>query len=172
VCFSLLMTLFSCEKDSYSNVFTLKEILRCYELASGLKINFHNSMLVGINLVRSNLDCYARCLNCTLMWTQFKYPGLEVGVNMRKKESWEPVLNKISTRLSVWKGRFLSLAGRICLIKLVLTTLPLFHLSFYKASESVYSRIISIQRKFLWGWGKDNRVISWVSSENVCKPMK
>ena len=32
-------TLFMC-KDSYANVFTLKAILRCYELVLGLKITF------------------------------------------------------------------------------------------------------------------------------------
>jgi len=75
-----------CE-DSFSNVFTLKAILRCYELASKLKINFHKSMMAGINVVRSNLEGYARCLNCTLMRTPFKYLGLEDGGNPRKRSS-------------------------------------------------------------------------------------
>jgi len=33
-------TLFMCE-DSYSNIFTIKAILRVFELAFGLKVNFH-----------------------------------------------------------------------------------------------------------------------------------
>ena len=33
-------TLFMCE-DIFSNVFTIKMILRCFELVSGLKINFY-----------------------------------------------------------------------------------------------------------------------------------
>jgi len=54
-----------CE-DSYINVFAIKVILRCYELASGLKINFHKSKLVGINVERNSLDFYAKSINCTL----------------------------------------------------------------------------------------------------------
>jgi len=92
-----------------------------------------------------------------------------VGGNQRKRHKWEPILEKLKARLSVWRGIFLSLAGRICLIKLVFTTLPLFYLSFFKIPDSVCKRIISIQRKFLWGWGKENRPISWVSWENLCK---
>jgi len=42
----------------------------------------------------------------------FKYLGLEIGGNPRKKRFWEPVVNKISIRLSTWRGRHLSLAGR------------------------------------------------------------
>jgi len=58
------------------------------------------------------------------------------------------------------------------LIKWVFTALPFFYLSLFKAPKSVYSRIISIQRSFLWAWGKDNKSISWVSWENLCKPLE
>jgi len=40
----------------------------------------------------------------------------------------------------------------------------------FKAPESVYKNIISIQRKFLWGWGKEKKPISWVSWGDLCKP--
>ena len=62
------------------------------------------------------------------------------------------------------------MAGRTCVIKFVLNTIPLFYLSVCKAPESIYKSIISIQRRFLWGWGKENRPIVWVSWEDVCKP--
>jgi len=58
-------------------------------------------------------------------------------------------LNKLKARLSMWKGRFLSLIGRSCVIKSMLTTIPLFYLLVFKAPESVYKSIRSIQRKFL-----------------------
>ena len=112
-------TLFLCQ-DSFSNVITLKSILRGFELASGLKVNFHKSKLAGINVLESKLDCYAKNLNCGQMVVPFIYLGLEVGGNPRKKKFWEPVLNKLKSRLSVWKGRFLSTTGRLCLIKSVL----------------------------------------------------
>jgi len=79
-------TMFFCE-DSYTNVVvTLKAILRGFELASGLKINFHKSKLTGINAQRNNLACYAKTLNCAQMGIPFKYLGLEVGGNLRKRK--------------------------------------------------------------------------------------
>jgi len=71
--------------------------------------------------------------------------------------------------LSVWKGRNLSFAGRVCLIKSVINVVPLFYLSFFKAPTRVCKEIIQIQRKFLWGWGKEGRKIAWTSWENICK---
>jgi len=49
-------TLVMCE-DSYANVCTIKAILRCFELISDLKINFHKSKLAGINVDRTSLKC-------------------------------------------------------------------------------------------------------------------
>ena len=164
-------TLFLCE-DSYPNVFTIKVILKCYEIASGLNINFHKSKLTGVNVGREVLDVYAKTLHCTLMRVPFKYLGLEVGGNPRKKSFWESIIERLSTKLSVWKGRFLSLAGRICLVKVVFTSIPLFYLSFFKAPQVVCDKMVSIQRRFLWGWGREKKQISWVSWENVCKPLE
>ena len=117
-------TLFFYE-DSFSNVVTLKAILRGFEVASGLKINFHKSRIAGINVHRNKIRCYLRTLNCAEMTVPFKYLGLEVGGNPRRKKFWEPVIDKLESRLSTWRGRFLSMAGRICVIKSVLTAVPL-----------------------------------------------
>ena len=51
-------TLFMCEATFY-NVITMKVILRCYELAFGLNIDFHKSKLTGINVEKNTLVCYA-----------------------------------------------------------------------------------------------------------------
>jgi len=90
-------TLFLCE-DSNRNVFIIKVILRCYELASGMKINFHKSKLAVINIERNTYDCYARTLNCTQISIPFKYLGMMVGGNPRKVLFWEPIVNKLRTR--------------------------------------------------------------------------
>jgi len=90
-------TLFLCE-DTFNNVLTLKVILRGFELASGLKINFHKSRLAGINVQSSAISCYTKTLNCSQMGIPFKYLGLEVGGNPRKKQFWEPVINKLKSK--------------------------------------------------------------------------
>jgi len=55
--------LFLCE-ESHSNVVTMKAILRGFEIASSLKINFHKSKIVGVNADRNALASYAKILNC------------------------------------------------------------------------------------------------------------
>ena len=52
------------------------------------------------------------------------------------------------------------------------TAIPLFYLSIFKAPVAVCNKISSIQRKFLWDWGRQNKSISWVSWDNVCNPLE
>jgi len=143
-------TLFMCE-DSFPNIFTIKAILRVFELASGLKVNFYKSKMAGLKVDRSSLELYARTLNYGVKQIPFTYLGLQIGGNPRRVQFWEPVIEKVKARLSAWKGKCLSFAGRVCLIKSVLTSIPLFYLSFYKAPTSVCNKISSIQRSFLMG---------------------
>ena len=164
-------TLFMCE-DSFDSIFAIKAILRCYEIVSGLKVNFHKSKLTGIKVDSFAMSTYAKTLNCNTMKLPFQYLGVEVGGNPRKKQFWDPVVKKVEAKLSSWKGRFLSMAGRICLLKSVFTTIPLFYLSIFKAPVAVCNKISSIQRKFLWAWGKQSKSIPWVSWDNVCKPLE
>jgi len=63
-------TLFLCE-DSFSNIFAIKAILRCYEIVSGLKVNFHKSKVAGVNIDEYSLTTYAKTLNCNSMRLPF-----------------------------------------------------------------------------------------------------
>ena len=100
----------------------------------------------------------------------FKYLGMDVGP--RKKPFWQLVVNKIKSILTKWKGRHLSFARRVCLIKSVLTVLPLYYMSLFKMPSSVCEEIRKIQRKFLWGWGVEGRKIAWVQWEKLYQNKK
>jgi hypothetical protein len=58
------------------------------------------------------------------------------GVSLHWKASswaiWMDLVNKIQTRLHVWKGKFLSLGERVVLLNSVLTSIPLYYLSLFK----------------------------------------
>lgn len=61
------------------NAQTLKCILRCFELVSGLRVNFHKSKLVGIAVDDRVTIQLAHLLNCKVMFVPFVYLGLTVG---------------------------------------------------------------------------------------------
>lgn len=65
------------------NVLTLKCILKCFELASGLKVNFLKSCCVGISVTEGELQMFASILNCKVTKPPFTFLGIPVGGNPR-----------------------------------------------------------------------------------------
>ena len=141
-------TLFFCEANTKS-VFNIKAILQCFELASGLRVNFAKSRIDGTGLDQVALQRFATILNCDTMASPFVYLGILVGGSHKRGAFWNEVIEKVQARLSRWKGRCLSMAGRICLIKFVLPSIPLFFMSLFKLPSGVAGKLVSIQRNFL-----------------------
>ncbi|MCI57022.1 putative non-LTR retroelement reverse transcriptase, partial [Trifolium medium] len=54
------------------------------------------------------------------------------------------------------------MGGRLVLLKSVLTALPIYFLSFFKAPSDIISLIESLFKKFLWGGGEEAKKIHWV----------
>ena len=117
-----------------------------------MKVNFNKSMLVGVNISSSWLSVVAFVLNCKVGKVSFMYLGLSIGDNPQRLSFWEPIVNRIKSRLSDWNSHFLSFGGRLVLLKSVLTSLPVYALSFFKVSSGIISSIESLLNKFFWGW--------------------
>jgi len=125
-------------EKSWANVRALPAVLVLFEAVSGLKVNFHKSMLVGVNITDSWLTKAATVLNCKLGKVPFLYLGLPIGGNPRLLSFWDPVVNRIKSKLSAWQSRYLSFGGRLILLKSVLTALPVYALSFFKAPSAFF----------------------------------
>ena len=155
---------------SVENLWTLKAMLRGFEMASGLKVNFHKSTLIGVNVSRDFMEGACRFLHCKEGSTPFTYLGLPVGANPKKLSTWEPMLSKLRNRLNSWGNKYVSLGGRIVLLNSVLNAIPIFYLSYLKIPEKVMKVVIHIQRNFLWGGVGGGRKICWVNWKRVCQP--
>jgi len=131
------------------NIMVLKSMLRCYELALGLKLNFSKSSFRGVGVKRNTLEFFVNILNCMLMSFPFVYLGLSMGANPRLVETWKSLLKKVDRRLAKWKHRVLSMAGRVCLFNSILSSIFLFYVSFFKMPSKVIKEVVRKQRKFL-----------------------
>ncbi|KAJ0918826.1 putative RNA-directed DNA polymerase [Helianthus annuus] len=152
---------------SLSNVLNLRRILRCFYLASGLKVNLCKSKLFGVGVGSSEVDEMANTLYCKAGAFPFKYLGLQVGGNMNLVKNWKPVMEVFKNRLSIWKGKTLSYGGRITLIKSVLSSLPTYYFSLYRAPAQVIKNLESIRRTFFWGGTEDKSKANWIAWDNV-----
>ena len=136
-------------KPSVENLWTLKALLRRFEMVSGLKVNFFKSCLIGVNVPSEFMDIASSFLNCTRGSLPFKYLGLPVRENPKRQTIWEPLLEQLSKKLNSWGNRFISLGGRVVPLNSVLNSIPIFYLSFMKLPVLVWKKIVRIQREFL-----------------------
>jgi len=58
---------------------------------SGLKVNFHKSLLTGVNVSGSWLYEAAMILNCRVGTLPFVYLGFPIGGDSRKLDFWRPI---------------------------------------------------------------------------------
>lgn len=134
---------------SMSNLWALKTILRCFELASGLKVNFAKSYVLGVNVSGEFLGLAERFLQCQVGRILFTYLGLHVGANPRLENTWQPLLDLLANRLGSWGNKFISLGGRVVLLNSVLNSIPIFYLSVMKLHVLVWKKIVRLQRDLL-----------------------
>ncbi|XP_028057321.1 uncharacterized protein LOC114261287 [Camellia sinensis] len=129
-------TILFCEAE-WVEVVTIKPILRCFEILLGLKINYHKSVIANIGVDEMLLQSFSSRLNCAHQRLPFKYLGLPLGANPSRLSTWKPVLDKFKQKLSTWKRRLLSFAGRLTIIKSVMSNLPIYYLSLFKIPMGV-----------------------------------
>jgi len=79
--------------------------------------------------------------NTIHMYASILNLGMSVGGNHKRSRFWDAIIDKIKKTLAGWKGRHLSFVKRI--LKLVITSLPLFYMSFFK----MYTIVISTFKK-------------------------
>ena len=155
-------------ETSWANVRAMRVVLHLFAAMSGLKVNFHKSELVGINVPQSWLHEAVDVLNCKIGSLPILYVGLPVGGDSRRLHFWNPVVNCIKSRLSRWKSKHLSFGARLVLLKSILTSLPVYALSFFKAPSGIIASIESFLIRFFLGGCEDNRKIAWIDWEAIC----
>lgn len=154
-------------KWSMKNLRNIGNLVKCFSMASGLKVNMNKSHVFGLGTSHGEADNIAKKLGCKVRSFPFKYLGLPIGVDMSKSANWVEVIQKCEKKLLSWKAKSLSYGGLMTLIKSVLGSLPLYYLSLFRTSNCVITRLEKVRRSFFWGWGEGNKHISWVKWSSV-----
>ncbi|GJR03349.1 RNA-directed DNA polymerase, eukaryota [Tanacetum coccineum] len=152
---------------SNDNLRSLTNVLHCFYLASGLRINFHKSQLLGVGVHTSDVSLAAASIGCSIMKNQFRYLGVMVGENMARHKAWSNVTLKLRSRLSKWKTKTLSVGGRLTLLKSVLGASPLFYMSIFKTPKGILKEMESIRNNFFIGADPSEKKITWVAWNQV-----
>ncbi|GJY64455.1 RNA-directed DNA polymerase, eukaryota [Tanacetum coccineum] len=155
---------------SESNISTLVHVLECFHRVSGLKINMSKSKIMGIQVDNVNVSRAATKLGCLVLKTPFLYLGSFVGGAMHRLQAWNDIVDRVRRRLSKWKMKMLSIGGRLTLVKSVLGSMPIFHMSMFKVPSGILRTLESIRCQFFNGHDVSSKKASWVQWNKVLAP--
>jgi len=113
----------------------IKLLLCVFEQLSSLKINFHKSEIFFFGQAKQHELMYSSLFGCKLGSYPFRYVGILMHFRKLSNNDWKIIEDRIEKRLSGWKGNLLSIGGRLVLINSILSSLPMFMLSFFRSQK-------------------------------------
>lgn len=157
-------------KWSLENAKNLCRILRCFHMATGLKVNFSKSKVFGVGVNNEALINFASVLKLQPSSLPCTYLGLPLGANLNIGSNWGPIIEKFHKKLTTWKAKTLSYGGRLTLLKSVLGALGTYFFSLFKAPKCVLNYLEKLRRNFFWGGSLESNKMSWIAWKKVCSP--
>jgi hypothetical protein len=119
----------------------MKLLLSAFEQLSGLKINFHKSEIFYFEEAKDYESQYKQLFGCKKGSYPFRYLGIPMHYRKINNNDWKMIEEQIEKKLSSWKGKYLLVEDRLVLINSVLSSLPMFMLSFYEIPKGVLENI-------------------------------
>ena len=148
----------------------LKLILCIFEQLSGLKINFHKSEIFCFGKAKEVEDQYRQIFGCESGSLPFKYLGVPIHYRRLRNDEWQPVECRFEGKLGCWKGKMLSYGDRLVLVNSVLTSLPMFMLSFLEIPKGVRKRLDFYRSRFFWQDDENKRKYRLTKWNLICRP--
>jgi hypothetical protein len=96
--------------------------------------------------------------------------GLPMHTRKLSNKDWVEIEKRIESKLSGWKGKMLSVGGRLVLINSVLSSLPMFMLSFFELPKGVLEKIDCFRSRFYWQSDQHKRKYRLAKWELLCQP--
>ncbi|XP_057779759.1 uncharacterized protein LOC130998351 [Salvia miltiorrhiza] len=156
-------------KASVRNARTIKKILDYYSWISGQicsseKSHIYFSAKVHAVTQRSVL----RDLNFVKGVAPFTYLGVPIFDGRVRASYFRPIHDRILAKFSRWRGRLLSMAGRLCLVKSVIQSSITHSMMVYKWPRSLLKDLDEKCRNFIWTGDVRKTPSCSVSWSRVC----
>ncbi|GJR37321.1 hypothetical protein Tco_1213005 [Tanacetum coccineum] len=123
----------------------LCSILRCFHMASDLKVNFAKSKFFGVGVSNTDTNTFASTHCCQPSSFPCSYLGLPIGANMNKSGNWNAIIEKFQKHLTSWKAKNISIGV-------------------------VIKYLEKLRRNFFWGGDMESNKMAWISWKKICSP--
>jgi hypothetical protein len=151
-------------------VVNMKLIICLFEQLSGLKINFHKSKLFCFGKAKDHQNDYKEIFGCAIGALPFNYLGIPIHFRKLLLKEWKVIEDRFKKKLASWIGKILSYGDRLILINSVLTSLPMFLLSFFQIPIGVRKRLDFYHSRFFWQCDQNKKKYRLSKWNMICRP--
>jgi len=148
----------------------MKLLFYNFEQLSGLKINFHKSKIFCFGEAKEFEDQYMGLFGCNTGAFPMRYLGIPIHYKKLSNADWLKVQERFEKRLSSWKGKNLSTGGRLTLINSVLSSLPMYMMSFFEIPKGVLKKLDYFRSRFFWQCDEHKRKYRLAKWDILCEP--
>ncbi|XP_013625016.1 PREDICTED: uncharacterized protein LOC106331249 [Brassica oleracea var. oleracea] len=163
-------TMFFC-LASQSKCEALQAVLTDYGKSSGQMINKNKSSITFSSKTPPAIKENAKSvLGITKEGGLGKYLGLLEHFGRRKRDLFTSIVDRIRQKALSWSARRLSKAGKLTMLKAVLSAIPTYSMSCFQLPVSLCKRIQSVLTRFWWDETEGKKKICWVAWDQLTKP--
>ena len=152
---------------------TLSTMMDIFSDFSGLRLNRAKSTFVAFGLSEEEMSSCSQILTTPIRVLPIRYLGVPLVDHRLRIQDWQPIFEKVETRLGGWQARLLSRGGRLILLKAVLAAIPIYYMSIFMMLASVRRHLEKSMRSFLWRGSQldKNQETALVAWSTVCRPV-
>lgn len=153
-----------------SNIRELLRIFHRYSAVSGQLINNAKSRFFTGAMNGSRTHMIATMLGFSLGAVPFQYLGCPIFHGKPKVAHFRIITDRIKSKLATWKGRILSIMGRVQLVKSVIHGMLVYSFHVYLWPKRLLRLLDSWIKNFIWSGDVLMKKVCTVSWKVMCRP--
>lgn len=169
ICFADDLILFA--KASVAQIRIIRQVLEQFCVASGQKVSPEKSkILFSLNVKRDLKQLISNESGIKSTKDLGKYLGMPVLQERINKDTFGEIIERVPSRLTGYRGRFLSVVGRLTLTKAILGYIPIHSMSTISLPQSTLADLDKISQNFVFGSTSEKRKQHLISWNRICLP--
>jgi hypothetical protein len=125
-------------------------ILHSFGEVTGLCTNFSKSHVVPIRCDNIDLEDVLEGIPATRASVPLRYLGLPLSFWCLRRRDFQNLEDKCAGKLPTWNGKLVNMAGRVALVKSVLASHAIYHLTPLSIPPGTMQYINKLERAFVW----------------------
>jgi hypothetical protein len=149
----------------------LSRILQDFGEVTGLVTNVNKSMVVPIRCSEINIEDVLHGFPAMRSSFPIRYLGLPLSVHRLHSGDFQYIVDKMASKLPLGQGKYITTAGRVELVKSVITSQAIYPLTVLPMPKGILKAMTKLEHAFVWA--ASNKVFGGkckVKWEVVCSP--